>query len=109
MSSYFSERSFKFMRALARHNDREWFHAHKQDYEQHVRAPFLALIADLAALARDAGRTVIIVSHRLSTLVKADAIMVLNRGQIVDAGRHDELLPRCEIYRTLWQQQTRHL
>ena len=56
-----------------------------------------------------AGRTVIIVSHRLSTLVKADAIMVLNRGQIVDAGRHDELLPRCEIYRTLWQQQTRHL
>jgi uncharacterized protein (TIGR02453 family) len=48
MSTYFSERSFKFLRALARHNDREWFHAHKQDYEQYVRAPFLALITDLA-------------------------------------------------------------
>jgi ATP-binding cassette subfamily B protein len=56
-----------------------------------------------------AGRTVIIVSHRLSTLVKADAIMVLNRGQIVDAGRHEELIRRCEIYTKLWQQQTRHL
>lgn len=47
MSSYFSERSLKFMRGLARHNDREWFHANKQDYEQYVRAPFLALITDL--------------------------------------------------------------
>jgi ATP-binding cassette subfamily B protein len=56
-----------------------------------------------------AGRTVIIVSHRLSTLTTADAIMVLNRGQIVDAGRHDELIQRCQIYAHLWQQQTRHL
>ncbi len=47
MSTYFSERSFKFLRALARHNEREWFHAHKEDYEQYVRGPFLALIADL--------------------------------------------------------------
>ncbi len=56
-----------------------------------------------------AGRTVIIVSHRLSTLTGADAIMVLNRGQIADAGRHEELLQRCPIYAHLWQQQTRHL
>jgi ATP-binding cassette subfamily B protein len=56
-----------------------------------------------------AGRTVIIVSHRLSTLTGADAIMVLNRGQIADAGRHEELLQRCPIYANLWQQQTRHL
>lgn len=56
-----------------------------------------------------AGRTVIIVSHRLSTLVASDAIVVLNRGQIVDAGRHDELLHRCDIYNHLWQQQNRHL
>lgn len=55
------------------------------------------------------GRTVIIVSHRLSTLTTADAIMVLNRGTIVDAGRHEELLQRCQIYAHLWQQQTRHL
>lgn len=47
MSTYFSDRSFKFLRGLARNNDREWFHAHKADYEAHVRQPFLALITDL--------------------------------------------------------------
>ena len=62
---------------------------------------------NLSQIAR--GRTVIIVSHRLSTLVGADAIMVMQRGRIVDAGKHAELLPRCEIYARLWQQQTRHL
>lgn len=65
---------------------------------------FLNNLAQLVA-----GRTVIIVSHRLSTLVNADAIMVMQRGQIVDAGRHQELLQRCKIYSHLWQQQTRHL
>lgn len=55
------------------------------------------------------GRTVIIVSHRLSTLINADAIMVLDRGGIVDAGRHNELLQRCKIYADLWQLQTQHL
>ncbi|MCP3880987.1 MAG: peptidase domain-containing ABC transporter [Sulfitobacter sp.] len=56
-----------------------------------------------------AGRTVVMVSHRLSSLTRADAIMVLNRGMIVDAGRHEELLERCQIYTHLWQQQTQHL
>lgn len=55
-----------------------------------------------------AGRTVIIVSHRLSTLTRADAIMVMNRGLVVDAGKHAELINRCEIYSHLWQQQTSH-
>ncbi len=67
-------------------------------------AIFLDNLARIAA-----GRTVIIVSHRMSTLVGADAIMVMQRGRIVDAGKHAELLPRCEIYARLWQQQTRHL
>lgn len=53
MSTYFSDRSFRFMRSLARHNDREWFHAHKQDYERHVREPFLALITDLQPALRE--------------------------------------------------------
>jgi uncharacterized protein (TIGR02453 family) len=47
MSSYFSDASFKFLRGLARHNDKAWFDAHRQDYEAHVRQPFLRLIADL--------------------------------------------------------------
>ena len=46
--SYFSEATFRFLRQLRRHNEREWFHAHKAQYEEHVREPFLALIADLA-------------------------------------------------------------
>jgi ATP-binding cassette subfamily B protein len=62
---------------------------------------------NLAQIAK--GRTVIIVSHRMSTLTGADAIVVMQRGRIVDAGKHAELLPRCEIYANLWQQQTRHL
>lgn len=46
--SYFSPRTFRFLRALRRNNNRSWFHAHKDAYEQHVREPFLALIGDLA-------------------------------------------------------------
>jgi len=55
------------------------------------------------------GRTVIIVSHRLSTLTDADAILVLERGKIADMGKHDQLLTRCVTYRHLWNQQTRQV
>jgi subfamily B ATP-binding cassette protein HlyB/CyaB len=51
------------------------------------------------------GKTVIIVSHRLSTLVNADHILFFQRGQILDAARHPELLARCEPYAHLWNQQ----
>ena len=47
MTTYFTEGSFKFLRALARNNERAWFLAHKADYETHVRAPFLRLLTDL--------------------------------------------------------------
>ncbi|KGM54981.1 hypothetical protein N800_01495 [Lysobacter daejeonensis GH1-9] len=47
MSQYFSDASFKFLRGLARHNNREWFLSHKADYESHVRAPFQRLLTDL--------------------------------------------------------------
>ncbi|MGY3697172.1 subfamily B ATP-binding cassette protein HlyB/CyaB [Bradyrhizobium sp. USDA 3240] len=55
------------------------------------------------------GRTLIIISHRLSSLTKADAILVLNRGVVNDIGRHDELLERNDIYSSLWYQQNTHL
>jgi len=51
------------------------------------------------------GKTVIIVSHRLSTLVNADHILFFQRGQILDAARHPELLERCAPYAHLWNQQ----
>ncbi|AWM85717.1 peptidase domain-containing ABC transporter [Microvirga sp. 17 mud 1-3] len=54
------------------------------------------------------GRTVLIVSHRLSTLVDANAILVVDRGRLIAAGRHDQLLSSCTTYRHLWNQQTRH-
>lgn len=55
------------------------------------------------------GRTVVMISHRLSTLVNADAILVMRRGHLEDCGRHEELLNRCETYQHLWNQQTSHL
>lgn len=54
------------------------------------------------------GRTVLIVSHRLSTLVDANAILVVDRGHLIAMGRHDYLLTSCTTYRHLWNQQTRH-
>lgn len=55
------------------------------------------------------GRTMVIVSHRLSSLVNCDLIMVLERGTLVDVAPHHVLLERCSIYRTLWNQQNRHM
>ena len=55
------------------------------------------------------GRTMIIVSHRLSSLVKSDRILVLERGVALDFAPHDVLLGRCDLYRQLWDTQTRHL
>ncbi|HVI79183.1 MAG TPA: hypothetical protein VM715_13680, partial [Candidatus Acidoferrum sp.] len=56
-----------------------------------------------------AGRTVIIVSHRLSMLAEANAILVIDRGRIVDVDRHEKLLSKCTTYRQLWNQQTKHV
>ena len=62
---------------------------------------------NLAEIAR--GRTMIVVSHRLSSLANADAILVLEQGQVADYAPHSTLLERCEVYRHLWQQQTRFM
>jgi len=48
MTTYFTPASFRFLRDLARHNERAWFHANKARYEAAVRDPFLALVGDLA-------------------------------------------------------------
>ena len=63
--------------------------------------------ANLAHIARD--RTIICVSHRLSMLAGADTILVMERGQVYDAGRHEELLHRCDIYKGMWRRQNPHL
>jgi uncharacterized protein (TIGR02453 family) len=45
---FFTKKTLAFLRALKRNNDREWFRARKPDYEQHVRAPMVALLGQLA-------------------------------------------------------------
>ncbi|MBN2329710.1 MAG: ATP-binding cassette domain-containing protein [Candidatus Omnitrophica bacterium] len=47
------------------------------------------------------GRTSFVIAHRLSTILQADRILVLDQGEIVDAGRHSELLQRCSLYQRL--------
>jgi ATP-binding cassette subfamily B protein len=63
--------------------------------------------ANLLRIAK--GRTLIIISHRLSALVMADQILVLEKGAVYDIGTHAELLERCDIYAGLWHLQHRHL
>ncbi|MFT8478463.1 MAG: peptidase domain-containing ABC transporter [Gluconobacter oxydans] len=55
------------------------------------------------------GRTMVIVSHRLSSLVNCHQIAVMDQGKLVDIAPHRVLLERCEIYRMLWLQQNRHM
>ncbi len=54
------------------------------------------------------GKTVVIISHRLSTLVKADKIVFFEHGKILDVAPHAELLPRCQPYAQLWHQQNNY-
>jgi ATP-binding cassette subfamily B protein len=49
-----------------------------------------------------AARTTIVVAHRLTTAARADRIMVLDSGRIVEAGSHDELLAAMSTYAALW-------
>ena len=63
--------------------------------------------ANLKRIAR--GRTMVIVSHRLSSLVDCDQILVMDKGQVIDVAPHAILVERCAIYRSLWLQQNRHL
>ncbi len=53
------------------------------------------------------GRTVLIIAHRLSTLKIADEIMVIDRGEIIERGSHDELLSINGLYSYLYNQQLR--
>jgi len=54
---------------------------------------------------REQGRTVIMIAHRLSTVMGADKIVVLEKGQVVEEGTHADLLARGEHYRRLWRHQ----
>ena len=52
------------------------------------------------------GKTVIAIAHKLNTLRQMNRIIVLKNGKIVESGKHDELLEKGGVYKTLWQIQT---
>jgi len=49
-----------------------------------------------------AGKTLIVIAHRLSTVIDADQIVVVNQGMIEDSGTHAQLLQTCELYRSMY-------
>lgn len=52
------------------------------------------------------GKTQIVVTQRVTTAKNADCIFVMDEGKLVDFGRHDQLLPRCQVYREIYLSQT---
>jgi ABC-type multidrug transport system fused ATPase/permease subunit len=50
-------------------------------------------------------RTTFVIAHRFSTILSADTIVVLDKGQIVGQGKHEELLVTCETYKNLYERQ----
>ncbi|CAB1096718.1 ABC [Ectocarpus sp. CCAP 1310/34] len=72
-----------------------------------------ALDAHSEALVQEAlsrltkGRTVLVIAHRLSTVVNADKICVLSQGKVIEEGKHDELLEREGAYYNLMSTQVR--
>ena len=54
-------------------------------------------------------RTCFIIAHRLSTIVHADKILAIDKGEIVDVGKHEELLKKGGFYAELWKSQYANL
>ena len=59
------------------------------------------ILASFARLVQ--GKTVLVIAHRLSTIVNADQILVVDKGVIVERGRHADLLAHDGLYQRLWQ------
>jgi len=71
----------------------------------HLDSENEALVQNALATAL-AGRTSIVIAHRLSTVVHADQILVLENGRIVESGKHDELVAKGGLYFDLYQRQS---
>ncbi len=56
-------------------------------------------------LLRKGGKTIVLIAHRLSTVVNADKIVVLNKGKLVEEGTHNTLLKNKNMYKAMWEKQ----
>lgn len=61
------------------------------------------LVQDAVRFLRSQGKTIVVIAHRLSTVMHADTIVVLREGRLVDQGTHRELLETSEVYAHLWR------
>jgi len=52
------------------------------------------------------GKTQIVITQRITSAMSADCIFVMEKGELIDAGKHDELLERCKVYREIFASQT---
>ena len=59
----------------------------------------------LATLTR--GKTTLLIAHRLTSVVHADAILVFDKGRIVESGKHEELVARNGLYARMWNEYRR--
>lgn len=50
------------------------------------------------------GKTMVVVAHRLSTIVNADQILVVDRGRVVQSGSHKKLIKSCDLYQNMWRE-----
>ena len=58
---------------------------------------------------RSQGKTMVVIAHRLSTIANADTILVMKDGQIIEQGKHQELISTDSVYRSMWEKQSMRL
>ena len=71
----------------------------------HLDSENEALVQEALAQAL-VGRTSIVIAHRLSTIVHADQILVLENGEVIESGKHEELVAKGGLYFDLYQRQS---